>query len=105
MYTGTRAGRIFRDPGDYDEVRVMAVLRSIASHDVASRRPSDGLPLAERYRLLTTCQVMAFVGVRSRQSVWRYVKQGKLPKPRYLGPRRPVWRLGEVIDHLVEKMR
>lgn len=79
---------------------VMVVSRRIASHSVVLRRPSCDLPLAERYRLLTTRQVMVLVGVRSRQSVWRYVKQGKLPKPRYLGPRRPVWRLGEILDSL-----
>ena len=78
----------------------MAVPRRITSHNVALRRPSDDLPPAERFRLLTTRQVMKLVGVRCRQSVWRYVKQGKLPKPRYLGPRRPVWRFGELLDHL-----
>lgn len=77
---------------------MISVSRRTASHDVASRRPSDDLPVAERYKLLTTRQVMAYIGVESRQSVWRYVKAGKLPEPRYLAPKRPVWRLGEVID-------
>jgi hypothetical protein len=36
------------------------------------------------------------------QTVWLYVKEGKLPKPRYLLPNRPVWRFGEVVDQ-VEK--
>ena len=56
--------------------------------------------MAERYQNLNTAQVMRYVGAESRQTVWEYVKQGKLPRPRYISPHRPVWRLGEVVDHL-----
>jgi predicted DNA-binding transcriptional regulator AlpA len=62
--------------------------------------PSENLVLGERYKNLNTSQVMEYIGVTCRSSVWLYVKEGKLPKPRYISPKNPVWRLGEVIDHL-----
>ena len=62
--------------------------------------PSETLTMAERYQNLSTNQVMKYVGAESRQTVWEYVRQGKLPKPRYISPHRPVWRLGEVVDYL-----
>lgn len=78
----------------------LAALERLMAAGPDQRHHSNDLPLAERYRLPTTREVMVLVGVRSRQSVWRYVKQGKLPRPRYLGPRRPLWRLGEILDSL-----
>ena len=62
--------------------------------------PSETLTMAERYQNLNTKQVMKYVGAESRQTVWEYVKKGKLPKPRYVSPHRPVWRLGELLDYL-----
>lgn len=62
-------------------------------------RPSDKLSPAEYYQHLNTKQVMKYVGASSPATIWHYVKTGKLPKPRYPSPHRPVWRLGEVIDH------
>jgi predicted DNA-binding transcriptional regulator AlpA len=61
--------------------------------------------MAERYKNLNTKQVMEYLGVESRQTVWMYVKEGKLPKPRYLSPHRPVWRLGEVVDQLEKNLK
>lgn len=63
------------------------------------QRPSDDLTAFERYQELNPKQVAKFIGVSTTRSVWRYVDQGKLPKPRYLSPHKAIWRLGEVIDH------
>lgn len=57
------------------------------------------LSAAEYYRELTTQDVMALVGLKSRQSVWRWVKQNKIPAPRYASPHAPRWYLGEVLEH------
>jgi predicted DNA-binding transcriptional regulator AlpA len=59
---------------------------------------------AERYKNLSTKQVLEYIGATRRETVWAYVRLGKLPKPRYLRAHRPVWRLGEVLDHLEHKM-
>jgi predicted DNA-binding transcriptional regulator AlpA len=66
--------------------------------------PSDSLSPIERYKQLSTKQVMEYIGVSSPASVWNYVKEGKLPKPRYLSPHKPIWQLGEVIDHIEEQL-
>ena len=58
----------------------------------------------ERFKQLSTQQVMEYIGVRDPSTVWRYVKEGKLPKPRYLSPHKPIWQLGEVIDHIEEQL-
>lgn len=62
--------------------------------------PSETLSMAERYQNLSTTQVMKYVGTQNRQTIWEYVKQGKLPKPKYISAHRPVWQLGELVDHL-----
>lgn len=62
-------------------------------------KPSDKLSAFEKYQELSARQVAKFIGVETTKSVWVYVKQGKLPQPRYLAPHKPVWRLGEVLDH------
>ena len=41
---------------------------------------------------------MGVVGASNPRTVWKYVEAGKLPKPHYPSPHRPVWRLGEVVD-------
>jgi predicted DNA-binding transcriptional regulator AlpA len=71
----------------------------------AKPAPSETLTMSERYQNLNTKQVMKYLGVTSRESVWKDVREGRLPKPRYLAPHRPVWRLGEVIDHLEGKLQ
>jgi predicted DNA-binding transcriptional regulator AlpA len=65
-----------------------------------AKTPSETLSAGERYKNLNTAQVMEYIGATRRETVWAYVKGGKLPKPRYLSAKHPVWRLGEVIDHL-----
>ena len=67
--------------------------------------PSETLTQAERYKNLNTRQVMAYIGTECRQTLWKYVKLGKLPKPRYIRPNRPLWRLGEVVDHLERNLK
>lgn len=57
------------------------------------------MPVTEYYRELTTGDVMELVGLKTRQSVWRWVKQNKLPSPRYAAPHAPRWYLGEVLEH------
>ncbi len=65
----------------------------------------ETLSLTARYKNLNANQVKEYLGVESRQTVWQYVKEGKLPKPRYLSPHRPVWRLGEVVDQLEKNLK
>jgi len=70
-----------------------------------AQKPSDQLSAFERFQELSPRQVAKFVGVTTTKSVWRYVEQGKLPKPRYLAEHKPVWRLGEVLDHTHQLMQ
>ena len=65
---------------------------------------SQQLSPIERYKQLSTQQVMQYVGASNPRTIWRYVKEGKLPKPRYLSPHKPIWQLGEVIDHIEEQL-
>ena len=62
--------------------------------------PSESMSSFERYKQLSTKQVMEYVGVTTSQTVWQYVREGKLPQPRYLSPHKPIWQLGEVVDHV-----
>ena len=71
---------------------------------ISKALPSEHLTMAERYQNLSTRQVMKYVGVECRQTVWELVKQGKLPKPRYLSAHRPIWQLGELVDYLEDKL-
>jgi len=70
-----------------------------------AKRPSEDLTAFEKYKELSTAQVKHFVGLQHTRSVWKYVKEGKLPKPRYLAEHKPVWRLGEVLDHTHQLMQ
>lgn len=56
------------------------------------------LPTAEYYQELTTQDLMTLVGLKSRQSIWRWVKQNKLPQPHYATPHAPRWYLGEILE-------
>ena len=67
--------------------------------------PSETLTQAERYKNLSTRQVQAYIGAECRETVWEYVRLGKLPKPRYISPHRPLWRLGEVVDVLERNLK
>ena len=63
-------------------------------------RPSQTMSVLEREKRLNTNQLMELVGVTSRQSIWRQVKEGTLPEPVYLKPHVPRWKLGIVLDWL-----
>ena len=63
-----------------------------------SQNPSRQLSALEYYQHLNTKQVMGVIGASNVRTVWKYVEEGKLPKPHYPSPHRPVWRLGEVVD-------
>ncbi len=63
-------------------------------------RPSQTMSVLEREKRLNTKALMELVGVTSRQSIWRQVKEGTLPKPVYLKPHVPRWKLGVVLDWL-----
>ena len=65
-----------------------------------SARPSELLDPVDAHRRLTTRQVMELVGVKSKNTLWKRVKEGKLPRPRYQAERQPRWVLGEVVDAL-----
>jgi len=62
-------------------------------------QPSAHLSPLEKYKELNTRQVATYVGVTGPQTVWAYVKEGRLPKHRDLKPHHPIWRLGELLDH------
>lgn len=64
-----------------------------------TKKPSDSLSPFDAYKELNTKQVSEYVGLTHASSVWRYVKEGKLPQPRYLAPHKPIWRFGELLDH------
>lgn len=64
------------------------------------RRPSELLDPVDAHRRLTTRQVMELVGVKSKNTLWKRVREGKLPRPRYQVERQPRWVLGEVVDAL-----
>lgn len=69
---------------------------------VREARPSELLDPVDSHRRLTTRQVMELVGVKSKNTLWKRVRDGKLPRPRYQAKRQPRWVLGEVIDALAE---
>ena len=60
-------------------------------------RPSTKMSAFEREKRLNIKSMMELLDV-SRQTVWRKVKAGKLPKPVYLEAHQPRWKLGEVMD-------
>ncbi len=67
--------------------------------------PSDSLTAFEKYQELSSNQVMKLLGITDRSTLWRYKKEGKIPEPRYLSAGKPIWRLGEVLDHTHSKMK
>ncbi len=65
-----------------------------------TRSSARELTAVEYYQQLTTADVQKLIGAKSKRTVWTYVEQGILPKPRYQQPHRPVWRLGECLEAL-----
>ena len=60
-------------------------------------RPSEKMSAFEREKRLSTKGMTELLDV-SRQTVWRRVKAGKLPKPIYPETHQPRWKFGEVMD-------
>ena len=50
-------------------------------------------------RLLTPTALADHLGV-TRETVWRSVQRGSLPRPIYVGSRSPRWRPEEIAEHL-----
>ena len=69
---------------------------------MATQKPSELLDPLDAHRRLTTKEVMALIGVKSKNTLWKRVREGKLPRPRYQAERQPRWVLGEVVDALAE---
>lgn len=66
-------------------------------------RPSEALDPVDAHRRLTTRQVMELVGVKSKNTLWKRIREGKLPEPRYQAARQPRWVVGEVLDSLAQQ--
>lgn len=58
----------------------------------ASLENFDVLPDSAHVRLPTVC---GLYGV-GPATVWRYVKSGKIPQPKKIGPRIAAWNVGEL---------
>lgn len=60
------------------------------------------LSAVEYYSQLTGPEVCRLFGV-SRTTLWKWVREGRIPEPRYIEAREPRWRLGELVP-LLEKL-
>lgn len=58
----------------------------------------DSLPDSANVRL----PVVAALNGISAPTVWRWVKTGRLPAPKKLGPNTTAWRVGDLRQHLAE---
>jgi predicted DNA-binding transcriptional regulator AlpA len=67
--------------------------------------PSQKLDPLQAHRRITTRQVMELAGIKSRNTLWKRVNEGKLPKPVYLEPHQPQWVFGEVLDALQQNTK
>ena len=63
----------------------------------AARSRRDPLPAWAGNEALVTAQEVAALRRCSLATVWRDVKAGRLPPPIYLAPKRPRWRLRDVL--------
>lgn len=59
----------------------------------------DALPDAAHVRL----PMVALLYATSESNVWRWVQDGRIPKPRKLGPQTTVWNVGELRRALADK--
>jgi len=55
------------------------------------------LSAAEYYKQLSPKEVSELLGV-GKTTIWKYVKEGIIPEPRYPAPKQPKWKLGEIIE-------
>lgn len=69
-----------------------------------SRKPRE-LSAIEYYAQVDSKEVCRLLGFKSRTTLWNWVKQGKLPEPRYPAPHQPRWRLGEIVELLEQQPR
>lgn len=60
------------------------------------------LSALEYYSQLTSPEVCRLFGI-SRTTLWKWVREGRIPEPRYIEVREPRWRLGELVP-LLEKL-
>jgi predicted DNA-binding transcriptional regulator AlpA len=63
------------------------------------------LSAIEYYSQLDSKQVCRLLGFKSRATLWRWVRVGKLPAPRYPLSHNPRWRLGEIVELLEQQPR
>ena len=63
------------------------------------------LSALEYYSQIDSKEVCRLLGFKSRTTLWNWVKQGKLPEPRYPAPHEPRWRLGEIVELLEQQPR
>lgn len=59
-------------------------------------RNFDSLPDSAYVREPVVCALLS----RSSTSIWRDAKEGRIPKPKKLGPRTTAWNVGELRAHL-----
>ena len=52
---------------------------------MAEKRPSELLDPLDAHRRLTTKEVMALIGVKSKNTLWKRVREGKVPRPQVPG--------------------
>lgn len=57
------------------------------------------LSALEHYSQLTGPEACRLFGI-SRTTLWKWVKAGRIPEPRYIEAREPRWRLGELVPLL-----
>lgn len=65
---------------------------------IPSEPSFDALPNAAHVRL----RMVATLYGTSPSNVWRWVKEGRIPKPRKLGPQTTVWNVGDLRRALSE---
>ena len=63
------------------------------------------LDVADYYRKLTPKEVKLLIGCKANSTLWDYVKLGLIPEPHYPRPRKPLWRLGEVLECFESKLK
>lgn len=53
-----------------------------------------------RSEWLSDVQVARYLGVKSRDTIWRWSREGRLPAPVKLGPNCTRWKLAQLEAHL-----
>ena len=62
------------------------------------------LSALEHYSQISGPEVCRLFGI-SRTTLWKWVKAGRLPEPRYVEAHEPRWRLGELVEVLEKQPR